>query len=38
VTREQVQQAIARHLSPARLVQVYAGDFAKAAEKAASKP
>jgi zinc protease len=32
VTREQVQQAIARHLSPAKLVQVYAGDFAKAAK------
>jgi len=29
VTREQVQQAIARHLDPARLVQIYAGDFAK---------
>ncbi len=32
VTREQVQQAIARHLSPAKLVQVYAGDFAKVAK------
>lgn len=39
VTREQVQQAIARHLNPARLVHVYAGDFAKAAaDKPASKP
>lgn len=39
VTREQVQQAIARHLNPARLVHVYAGDFAKAAaEKPVSKP
>lgn len=39
VTREQVQQAIARHLNPARLVHVYAGDFAKAAaDKPVSKP
>lgn len=37
VTRAQVQQAIARHLDPARLVQVYAGDFAKVADKAADK-
>jgi len=33
VTREQVQQAMARHLDLARLVQVYAGDFAKAAPR-----
>lgn len=33
VTRAQVQQAIARHVDPARLVEVFAGDFAKASAK-----
>ncbi len=38
VTREQVKQAIARHVDPARLVQVLAGDFAKASEAGSAKP